>query len=60
VSKSSHQICRDRARSLDTLERSESGKAAISAHMEKLPDGDAREAMRERWRGALERVVAAV
>jgi Activator of Hsp90 ATPase homolog 1-like protein len=43
-----------------TLERSESGKTAISAHLEKLPDGDAREAMRERWRGALERVVAAV
>jgi hypothetical protein len=27
--------------------------------MEKLPDADAREAMRERWRGALERIAAA-
>jgi uncharacterized protein YndB with AHSA1/START domain len=41
------------------LLESASGKTAISAHLEKLPDGDAREAMRERWRGALERIAAA-
>jgi uncharacterized protein YndB with AHSA1/START domain len=42
-----------------TLSTSESGKTAITVHMEKLPDADAREAMRERWRGALERIAAA-
>jgi uncharacterized protein YndB with AHSA1/START domain len=42
-----------------TLSKSESGKTAITFHMEKLPDADAREAMRERWRGALERIAAA-
>jgi uncharacterized protein YndB with AHSA1/START domain len=35
------------------------GKTAIQAHLEKLPDGKAREAMRSRWREALERVAAA-
>ena len=42
-----------------TLSTSESGKTAITVHLEKLPDADAREAMRERWRGALERIAAA-
>ncbi|MGH3040313.1 MAG: SRPBCC domain-containing protein [Gaiellaceae bacterium] len=41
-----------------TLSTSESGKTAITFHMEKLPDADAREAMRERWREALERIAA--
>jgi uncharacterized protein YndB with AHSA1/START domain len=42
-----------------TLSTSESGKTAIQAHLEKLPDADAREAMRTRWREALERIAAA-
>jgi uncharacterized protein YndB with AHSA1/START domain len=42
-----------------TLEESSSGKTAITVHMEKLPDADAREAMRERWRQALERIALA-
>jgi uncharacterized protein YndB with AHSA1/START domain len=42
-----------------TLLGSGSGKTAIHAHLEKLPDADAREAMRERWREALERIAAA-
>jgi uncharacterized protein YndB with AHSA1/START domain len=42
-----------------TLSASGSGKTAIHAHLEKLPDADAREAMREHWREALERIVAA-
>jgi uncharacterized protein YndB with AHSA1/START domain len=42
-----------------TLLASGSGKTAIHAHLEKLPDADAREAMRERWRRALERIAAA-
>lgn len=42
-----------------TLLESASGKTAIQAHLEKLPDGEAREAMRSRWREALERVAAA-
>jgi uncharacterized protein YndB with AHSA1/START domain len=42
-----------------TLTESESGKTAIGAHLEKLPDAAAREAMRERWREALERLVSA-
>jgi uncharacterized protein YndB with AHSA1/START domain len=41
------------------LLESASGKTAIQAHLEKLPDGAAREAMRTRWRDALERVAAA-
>ena len=43
-----------------TLSRSGSGKTAIHAHLEKLPDADAREAMRTRWREALERIATAV
>lgn len=42
-----------------TLTETTSGKTAIGAHVEKLPDADAREAMREHWREALERIVAA-
>ena len=38
-----------------TLSPSGSGKTAIHAHMEKLPDAEAREAIRTRWREALER-----
>jgi len=36
-----------------------SGKTAVHAHLERLPDADASEAMRERWREALARVAAA-
>lgn len=43
-----------------TLSESASGKTAITAHLEKLPDADAREEMRTRWSDALERLVAAV
>jgi uncharacterized protein YndB with AHSA1/START domain len=39
-----------------TLVESEPGKTAITAHMEKLPDADAREEMRARWRDALQRI----
>jgi uncharacterized protein YndB with AHSA1/START domain len=39
-----------------TLLDSGSGKTAIHAHLEKLPDADAREAMRKHWREALERI----
>jgi uncharacterized protein YndB with AHSA1/START domain len=42
-----------------TLSASGSGKTAIHAHLEKLPDADAREAMREHWGEALERIAAA-
>ena len=42
-----------------TLSKTESGKTAITVHLEKLPDADAREAVRERWREALERIAAA-
>jgi uncharacterized protein YndB with AHSA1/START domain len=42
-----------------TLLESASGKTAITFHREKLPEADAREAMRARWRGALERIAAA-
>lgn len=42
-----------------TLTESAAGKTAIQAHLEKLPDADAREAMRASWREALERVAAA-
>ena len=35
------------------------GKTVINVHLEKLPDGDAREAMRARWRATLERLAAA-
>jgi uncharacterized protein YndB with AHSA1/START domain len=42
-----------------TLSRARSGKTTITAHVEKLPDADARDAMREHLREALDRVVAA-
>jgi uncharacterized protein YndB with AHSA1/START domain len=42
-----------------TLSETESGKTAIQAHVERLPDVGAREAMRTRWREALERIAAA-
>ena len=42
-----------------TLSESRSGKTAVHAHLEKLPDADAREAMRKRWREALERIASA-
>jgi uncharacterized protein YndB with AHSA1/START domain len=41
------------------LSRAQSGKTTITAHLEKLPDADARDAMREHLREALDRVVAA-
>jgi uncharacterized protein YndB with AHSA1/START domain len=42
-----------------TLFESASGKTAVHVHLEKLPDADAREAVRKRWRKALERLAAA-
>lgn len=38
----------------------EAGKTGIHAHLEKLPHAEAREAMRMRWREALERVAAEI
>jgi len=43
-----------------TLTASGSGRTVVGAHLEKLPDADAREAMRARWRAALERIAAAL
>lgn len=43
-----------------TLSRTASGKTAIQAHLEKLADAETREAMREHWRAALERVTSAL
>jgi len=43
-----------------TLLESGPGKTAIHVHLEKLPDAEARETMRERWREALERLAAAI
>jgi uncharacterized protein YndB with AHSA1/START domain len=42
-----------------TLSETESGKTAIQAHLERLPDAGAQEAMRTRWRETLERIAAA-
>ena len=42
-----------------TLLESGPTKTATHAQLEKLPDADAREVTRERWRGALERLVMA-
>jgi uncharacterized protein YndB with AHSA1/START domain len=42
-----------------TLLPSTSRKTAVHAHMEKLPDAGALDAMRKRWREALERIAAA-
>ncbi|MDQ3931607.1 MAG: SRPBCC domain-containing protein [Actinomycetota bacterium] len=39
-----------------TVSESGSGKTAISAHLEKLPDADTREMMRTHWRAVLERI----
>jgi uncharacterized protein YndB with AHSA1/START domain len=36
------------------------GKTAIRLHMEKLPDAEAREAMRVHWRTAVDRIAAAL
>ena len=41
-----------------TLSESGPGKTAITAHLEKLPDAEARDAMRAHWREALERIGA--
>ena len=41
-----------------TVSRTDSGKTAVRAHVEKLADSETRERMRERWRAALERVIA--
>ena len=41
------------------LSGSESGKTTIAAHLEKLPDAEARDTMREHLREALDRIVAA-
>lgn len=43
-----------------TFVGSGSGKTAIHVHLERLPDAEAREAMRQRWREALQRIVTAV
>jgi uncharacterized protein YndB with AHSA1/START domain len=43
-----------------TLLTTGSGKTAIHAHLERLPDAERREAMRERWRETLERIAVAV
>lgn len=42
-----------------TLSESGTGKTAIHAHLEKLPDADTREVMRKHWREALERIATA-
>jgi uncharacterized protein YndB with AHSA1/START domain len=41
------------------LSRAPSGKTTVTAHLEKLPDADARDAVREHLREALDRLVAA-
>lgn len=41
------------------LQTRPSGKTAITVHLERLPDAEAREEMRGRWRRALEQIVAA-
>ncbi|HEU0078143.1 MAG TPA: SRPBCC domain-containing protein [Longimicrobiaceae bacterium] len=43
-----------------TLTESGPGRTVVGAHLEKLPDAEAREAMRARWRAALERIAAAL
>jgi hypothetical protein len=42
-----------------TVSTPPSGRTTIGAHLEKLPDAKTREAMRTRWREALERVIRA-
>jgi uncharacterized protein YndB with AHSA1/START domain len=41
-----------------TVQQSRPGKTVVGVHLEKLPDADARDAMRERWRAALDRIEA--
>ncbi len=36
------------------------GKTSLTAHLEKLPDAEAREALRERWRAVMDRLAAAL
>lgn len=43
-----------------TVMRKDSGRTAIHAHLEKLPDAKTREAMRVRWKEALERLATAI
>ena len=43
-----------------TLSESGSGKTAITAHLEKLPDAAARDEMRARWRETLDRIAAQI
>jgi uncharacterized protein YndB with AHSA1/START domain len=43
-----------------TLSESGSGKTAITAHLEKLPDASARDAMRVRWRATLDRIAGEI
>jgi len=43
-----------------TVSQSGSGRTAVHAHLDKLPDSEAREAMRTRWRDALERIAVAL
>ena len=43
-----------------TLSESAPGRTAIGIHLERLPDAAAREAMRSRWRDALERIATAL
>jgi uncharacterized protein YndB with AHSA1/START domain len=43
-----------------TLSESASGKTAITAHLEKLPDAAARDEMRARWRETLDRIAAQI
>lgn len=43
-----------------TLDAPRPGTTALGVHLERLPDADAREAMRTRFRAALERIVAAL
>jgi uncharacterized protein YndB with AHSA1/START domain len=41
-----------------TLSETGPGKTAITAHLERLPDAQARDAMRARWRETLDRIAA--
>jgi uncharacterized protein YndB with AHSA1/START domain len=41
-----------------TLQERRPGRTAIGAHLERLPDASAREAMRSYWRGVLERLAS--
>ncbi len=39
-----------------TMHESRPGKTVLGAHLEKLPDAEAREEMRSHWRATLERI----